>query len=191
MDEIKYVEEWLSLSLKGKYEEAQELYFSRLLPEVVGSFSSKFKDLLEGDELLISVLGYSPEPIIMTATAMKPRQHVILTSGKNLRVEEILEESLSGNYKLVRVKDETFQTMYSSLKEQLITHNYSKVVVDITGGKKSMVASASIFAKDFGCKIVYVDFTEYIKELRKPKPGSEILNLVYDSKRDQPELKLK
>ena len=54
-----------------------------------------------------------------------------------------------------------------------------------------MVASAAIFGKDDGCKIVYVDFVDYIKDLRKPMPGSEVLNIVYDPFENQPEIFLK
>lgn len=190
MAEVKYLNEWLELAKSGNFEEAQQLYFDKLLPVIADAFSVKYSKLLEEDELLISILGFSPEPIILTAKAMKPKNHVIITTGLNQEVENIIESHLDGNFKLIRLKDEQFITMYKTLKEQLILNKHSKVVLDITGGKKSMVASASIFAKDYGCKIVYVDFDEYIKELRKPKPGSEKLNLVYDSRRDQPELNL-
>lgn len=190
MAEVKYLNEWLELAKTGNFEEAQQLYFDKLLPVIADSFSVKYSKLLEEDELLISILGFSPEPIILTAKAMKPKNHVIITTGLNQEVENIIESHLDGNFKLIRLKDEQFITMYKTLKEQLILNRHSKVVLDITGGKKSMVASASIFGKDYGCKIVYVDFDEYIKELRKPKPGSEKLNLVYDSRRDQPELNL-
>ncbi len=190
MAEVKYLNEWLELAKTGNFEEAQQLYFDKLLPVIADAFSVKYSKLLEEDELLISILGFSPEPIILTAKAMKPKNHVIITTGLNQEVENIIESHLDGNFKLIRLKDEQFITMYKTLKEQLILNRYSKVVLDITGGKKSMVASASIFGKDYGCKIVYVDFDEYIKELRKPKPGSEKLNLVYDSRRDQPELNL-
>jgi len=54
-----------------------------------------------------------------------------------------------------------------------------------------MVAAAAIFGKDYRCKITYVDFEEYIKELRKPMPGSEILNVVYNPIDNQPELIIK
>ena len=54
-----------------------------------------------------------------------------------------------------------------------------------------MVATASIFGKDYGCQIVYVDFTEYMQDLRKPMPGSEMLNLIYDPQNNQPEIFLK
>ena len=36
-----------------------------------------------------------------------------------------------------------------------------------------------------------LEYSEYIKELRKPLPGSEILNIVYDPSKDQPELKIR
>lgn len=191
MNDLKYTNEWLDLSKSGNFKEAQELYYSKLLPEITELFSSKYSDVLKEDELLISVLGYSPEPIILTAKAMLPEKHIIVSSGENSFVEETLERFLDANYNIIRLKDESFLMMYKSLKEQLILQNYSRIVVDITGGKKSMVASAAIFAKDYGCKIVYVDFSEYLQDLRKPKPGTEILNLVYDPRRDQPELKIR
>lgn len=189
MNEIKYTNEWLDLSRSGNFKDAQELYFSKLLPEVSLHFASRYRDLLQNEELLISILGFSPEPIIMTAKAMKPDKHIIITTGKNQNVEEILDDHLNSDFDMVRLPDESFETMYKSLKEQLLHLNVSRVVIDITGGKKSMVASASIFGKDYGCKIVYVDFSEYLEDLRKPKPGSEILNLVYDPMRDLPNFK--
>jgi hypothetical protein len=81
--------------------------------------------------------------------------------------------------------------MYKALKEQLYLNPSSQIILDITGGKKSMVASAAIFGKDYGCKIVYVDFADYIKDLRKPMPGSEYINLVYSPNANQPEIFIK
>jgi hypothetical protein len=98
---------------------------------------------------------------------------------------------LESNYEMVYLSDENFNTMYKALKEQLVLNPSSQITLDITGGKKSMVASAAIFGKDYGCKIVYVDFEEYIKDLRKPMPGSEILNIVYNPFENQPEIFLK
>jgi hypothetical protein len=50
-----------------------------------------------------------------------------------------------------------------------------------------MVAAAAIFGKDYGSRVVYVDFCEYLKDLRKPIPGTEKLDVVYNPMRDQPE----
>jgi hypothetical protein len=184
MKKIDHIQDWLELSNHGKFLEAQDLYNSKILPNVIELFASKYSQVLNEDELLISILGFSPEPIILTAFAMKPKKHLILSTGKNLKAESTLSNYLKESYELIRVTNESFSSIYASLKEQMKKHSYSKIVIDITGGKKSMVASAAIFAKDKACKLVYVDFAEYLQELRKPKPGTEILNLVYDPNRD-------
>jgi hypothetical protein len=61
-------------------------------------------------------------------------------------------------------------------------------MINVTGGKKSMVASASIFARDYNASIIYVDTEAFDSNLRRPIPGSEFLNLVYSPTRDLPEL---
>ena len=77
------------------------------------------------------------------------------------------------------------------MKEMLIVSDGGNMVIDITGGKKSMTAAASIFAKDFDFSIVYVDMTApgaYIPAIHQARPGCERLNLVYSPLRDLPEL---
>lgn len=140
---------------------------------------------------LFSVLGFSPEPIVLTAKAVEPVTHIIFTTNNQKVDNSYLEKFLESKYELIYLNDESFESMYKAMKEQLVLNPNSQITVDITGGKKSMVASASIFGKDYGCRIVYVDFAEYIKELRKPMPGSEILNVVYNPFKNQPEIFLK
>ena len=81
--------------------------------------------------------------------------------------------------------------MILGLKQMLIVSEGGNMVIDITGGKKSMTAAASIFAKDFDFSIVYVDMStpgSYIPAIHQTRPGSERLNLVYSPLRDLPEL---
>ena len=141
--------------------------------------------------ILFSILGFSPEPIILTARTIEPDTHIIFTTNNQSEGNDYLVRYLESNYEMVYLSDENFNTMYKALKEQLVLNPSSQITLDITGGKKSMVASAAIFGKDYGCKIVYVDFEEYIKDLRKPMPGSEILNIVYNPFENQPEIFLK
>ncbi len=190
-NEIQYLNEWLRLSREGKHEQARYIYYEKLFPEIINQFSLRFKNVFNKGATLISVLGYSPEPIILAAKAIQPANHIIITTENKEGNNAYLEKFLSDNYKLIIFQDESFLSIYKLLKEQLITFHGSNIVIDITGGKKSMVAAAAIFGKDYGCSIVYVDFKEYLTDLRKPKPGSEILNLVYSPNRDQPEIKLK
>lgn len=190
-NQIPYLKEWLELANNGKFEKAQELYYEKLFDAVISNFHKKFNDTLPVGGTLFSVLGFSPEPIILTAKAIQPETHIIFTTTNQKTDNTYLEKFLESKYEIIYLNDESFESMYKGMKEQLVLNPNSQITIDITGGKKSMVASASIFGKDYGCRIVYVDFSEYIKDLRKPMPGSEILNVVYDPFKNQPEIFLK
>lgn len=188
---IPYLQEWLDLAKNGKFERAQELYFEKLFEAVIINFCDEYSNTLPSGGTLFSVLGFSPEPIILTAKAIQPDTHIIFTTNNQKLDNSYLEKFLESNYELIYLNDESFESMYKAMKEQLVLNPDSQITIDITGGKKSMVASASIFGKDYGCRIVYVDFAEYMKDLRKPMPGSEILNVVYDPLKNQPEIMFK
>lgn len=185
---IPYLEEWLELANSGNFNKAQELYYENLFNAVIDNFKNNYKNKIESGGVLFSILGFSPEPIILTAKAIEPEKHIIFTTNNKSDGNDYLEKFLDSKYEMIYIEDENFNTLYKALKESLILNPSSNITLDITGGKKSMVAAASIFGKDYGCKIVYVDFSEYLKELRKPLPGSEIMNLVYDPLLNQPEL---
>lgn len=185
---IPYLNEWLNLARSGNFDKAQEIYYEKLFGAVIENFKMKHESKLTKGGTLFSILGFSPEPIILTAKIIEPDTHVIFTTNNQSEGNDYLVRYLESNYEVVYLSDENFNTIYKALKEQLILNPTSLITLDITGGKKSMVASAAIFGKDYGCKIVYVDFEEYIKDLRKPMPGSEILNIVYDPFENQPEI---
>lgn len=189
--QIPYLNEWLNLARSGNFEKAQEIYYDKLFGAVIENFKLKHSSKLPKGGILFSILGFSPEPIILTARTIEPDTHIIFTTNNQSEGNDYLVRYLKSNYEMVYLSDENFNTMYKALKEQLVLNPSSQITLDITGGKKSMVASAAIFGKDYGCKIVYVDFEEYIKDLRKPMPGSEILNIVYNPFENQPEIFLK
>ena len=189
--QIPYLNEWLNLARSGNFEKAQEIYYDKLFGAVIDNFKLKHSSKLPKGGILFSILGFSPEPIILTARTIEPDTHIIFTTNNQSEGNDYLVRYLESNYEMVYLSDENLNTMYKALKEQLVLNTSSQITLDITGGKKSMVASAAIFGKDYGCKIVYVDFEEYIKDLRKPMPGSEILNIVYNPFENQPEIFLK
>ena len=187
-----YIDEWLAMNRAGHFSEAKNYYFETLFAEVMKRFESNNSLKLSGTKVLFSILGFTPEPIILTQRALNPQVHVIFyTDINNLFREDInpyLSEYLTSDYHLVELKDESFGTIYETLKEQMILYPSTQYALDITGGKKSMVASAAIFAKDFNFNILYVDYDEYLPELRRPRPGTEQLNIVYSPYANLPEL---
>lgn len=186
------IRQWLDLSKGGKAKEAKDFYYENLFDTVIERFEKNNQQVISGSsvDVLISILGFSPEPIVLGAKLLKPKTHIIIhDAGVSLNEENnrIISKYLE-NYKFVELHDETFACLYDTLKEQLSITPAQHCVINITGGKKSMSASAGIFARDFFCDLIYVDYNKYDPSTRRPEPGSEFLNLVYSPQRDLPEL---
>lgn len=186
------IRRWLDLSKSGKAKEAKVFYYENLFDTVIERFEKNNQHVISGSsvDVLISILGFSPEPIVLGAKLLKPKTHIIIhDAGVSLNEENnrIVSKYLE-NYKFVELNDETFACLYDTLKEQLSITPAQHCAINITGGKKSMSASAGIFARDFFCDLIYVDYNKYDPSTRRPEPGSEFLNLVYSPQRDLPEL---
>lgn len=186
------IRRWLDLSKSGKAKEAKDFYYENLFETVIERFEKNNQHVISGSsvDVLISILGFSPEPIVLGAKLLKPKTHIIIhDAGVSLNEENnrIVSKYLE-NYKFVELNDETFACLYDTLKEQLSITPAQHCAINITGGKKSMSASAGIFARDFFCDLIYVDYNKYDPSTRRPEPGSEFLNLVYSPQRDLPEL---
>jgi hypothetical protein len=142
-DQLPYLNEWLQLARSGNFEKAQEIYFEKLFAAVIDNFRKKYKtNSLQTGGILFSVLGFSPEPIILTAKIVEPQIHVIFATNNQSEGNIYLEKYLEANYEMVYLPDEKFDTIYKALKEQLYLTPSSQITLDITGGKKSMVAAA-------------------------------------------------
>ena len=76
------VTKWLSLSNEGKFSEAKDFYFETLFPSVLDTFEEKFKRVVGKTDVLFSILGFTPEPILLTQRALKPQVHIIFYSDK-------------------------------------------------------------------------------------------------------------
>jgi CRISPR/Cas system-associated exonuclease Cas4 (RecB family) len=188
------VKEWLRLSESGQVAEAEDFYYNTLFVDVIDEFCDRNSLPEIRCNVLFSVLGYSPEPIILTQRALNPEVHIIFTTDidnaeASKKIREYLGKYLTSEFKIIEVEDTSFNGIYSAMKDQMMLHPSQDYVIDITGGKKSMVASAAIFGRDYNCNIVYVDYDQYISQIRKPLPGSERLNYVYRPALDLPEIK--
>ncbi len=187
------VEKWLKLNKEGHFQEAKDFYFESLFAAIIEYFKERTAGRFKKGGVLFSILGYTPEPIILTQQALEPEKHIIFytKNGDHFdnEIEPYLEKYLSSDYELVEFEDTSFDTIYKVMKEQMALNSAREYYVDITGGKKSMVASAAIFARDYDCNLLYVDYDEYLPELRRPLPGTEDLLLVYSPYKNLPDVK--
>ena len=193
----QYIDQWVNtVGNPATYQEARHLYSNKILPKLLENIRENdevgnFFKAQGGVDTLFSILGMTPAPIVLTQHALQPRNHIIFYD-KNIKVkEDHILSHLTSNPRYIMLEDEAFGTIYETLKEMLIVSGGGNFVIDITGGKKSMTATASIFAKDFDFNIVYVDTSDpkaYIPAIHQPRPGYEKLKLVYSPLRDLPEL---
>lgn len=203
----EHVSEWYEMTRMGRFAEARQYYFDELFDEVIANFEDKISscwplELVLNDpiiaqadnkqvDVLFSILGYTPEPIILAARALHPKKHIIFhdkgvtNHEDNLR---FLPKFLPEGFEKIELPDESFRTIYTVLKEQMALNAGRNYTVNVTGGKKSMVAAASIFARDFNSSIIYVDYEKYDSNIRRPLPGYEFLKVVYSPICDLPEI---
>lgn len=203
----EHVSEWYEMTRMGRFAEARQYYFDELFDEVITNFEDKISscwplELVLNDpimaqsdnkqvDVLFSILGCTPEPIILAARALHPKRHIIFhdkgvtNHEDNLR---FLPKFLPEGFDKIELPDESFRTIYTALKQQMALNAGRNYTVNVTGGKKSMVAAASIFARDFNSSIIYVDYEKYDSNIRRPLPGFEFLNVVYSPICDLPEI---
>lgn len=185
------VAEWLKLQKAGEAKEAKEYYYANLFDNVIKQFNAREEGSMdEPVDVLFSILGFSPEPIVLGAKLLQPKTHIIIQDmqvSQNVENAKVISKYLPGTV-TVTLQDESFSCIYDTLKEQLTLHPGRGYAINITGGKKSMAASAGVFARDFNCSLIYIDYDSYDPDTRRPLPGSEKLSIVYSPKRDIPDL---
>ena len=190
----RHVAEWRDMNQMGRFAEARQYYFEQLFEEVIDNFIKRNGILFpDGSniDVLFSVLGFTPEPIILAARALNPKRHIIFhDSGVKFNEDNMryLSRFLNNGFEKIELPDESFATIYDIFKSKMALTAGRNYAINVSGGKKSMVAAASIFARDFNFSVIYVDYKDYDANLRRPIPGTEYLNVVYTPLRDLPEL---
>ena len=132
----QYVEKWLKLNQEGHFQEAKDFYFESLFAAVIEDFKARTEGRFKKGGVLFSILGYTPEPIILTQRALEPQKHVIFftKNGEHFdnEIAPYLEKYLTSNYELVEFEDASFDTIYGVMKEQMALHPAREYYVDIT-----------------------------------------------------------
>ena len=163
--------------LRAEKNEKDNVYYKEVLPLYAPEFSKKeFSGStcdVERVKLLISVVGFSWQPIVLMANKLMPEKIVLICSEKSGRFDvqgkglsEILVEYTKLKLTDIEIKrlSENYETsIYGSIREIISCSKYpfNAIAIDMTGGKKSMSASAALTGYVLGCPVVYVDYQDY------------------------------
>jgi hypothetical protein len=150
-------------------------------------------------ELLFLLCGMSPQPLFVSIMVQKPRRVCLVASRTDAgrraadeieqrldelrqrghiecrvehRVEIAASDPAQGYVELRKAIDQTRQ------KHQV--ENLRKVRLDITGGKKTMVAAAYLVAAELGIATTYVDSDAYDERARQPVPCTSEIRTLED-----------
>ncbi|HQI83441.1 MAG TPA: hypothetical protein PKV20_02545 [Anaerolineae bacterium] len=158
-------------------------YVTNLLPlEMLRHKTDKTDDT--SCDTLVLLVGYSVEPLLQAVWFYQPRQVVLILNqhyGRGLtgdnfyiylldllgRLPEELRPAKHAIHK-VMIKEATPAAVFSALVAEV--GKQTKVVVDMTGAKKSMVAGAFLYAAYAKVPVSYVDFDDEVYSTRYNRP---------------------
>ena len=184
-DAMSQIEEWKNMdrTTPEASKTAFAFYDERIFPLVKEIFINKPENRPQRkyDGLILPV-GFSPEPLILSILAIKPKQISFLYTSETRaflnRIQEETELSLD-QIDMRQIDGSNIVEMYEAIMALYEDWRCpANIAVDITGGKKSMVSGAAMAGAVLGADIYYVDTNNFNRDLGKPEPGSEYLSLL-------------
>jgi CRISPR-associated protein (TIGR02710 family) len=172
------VEQWKSMPRGTPEEQAEsdEFYRLRIFPPVLREFAKKHATDKEYD-LLILPVGTSFEPLALAISALRPRSVLFLNTPQTRRQLNLIVETTGltpERYYRSEISGQGVLEIYREVRrhvERLAPG--AAVAVDITAGKKSMVAGAAMAGAVLNADLYYVDSRKYLPHFRRPEPGTE------------------
>jgi CRISPR-associated protein (TIGR02710 family) len=183
-------ERWLALPRTQQ----DELYAAEFAP----AFAPLFAGLplhgappgFERPRALVSVLGFSWQPVALMAAWARPEQMLVIGTKESLTLKVAGEGVLTLIGRLSGIERDRVQAIeagdpgeadiYRAVRDFLRSAGVAarQVFIDPTGGKKSMSSSAALAGFLVGAPLVYVDYSEYHGPNRIPVAGTEYPRLL-------------
>lgn len=186
------IAEWRSLlkqDTEATRKQAESLYFESILPTVLRTLEAEPEHIALREmqyHTLVSLMGFSPETTVISTAIVRPQRLVVVYShsvGDSydraydflndhgiLRPRQIVQVEVNpvDHYDIYR-KISALIGENSSQSEASTKLN----IVDVTGGKKIMSATAAQVAWELNMPLCYVESRKYDPSLRRPLPGYE------------------
>jgi CRISPR-associated protein (TIGR02710 family) len=191
MDDLKQMNARLRRIFRGEEsfgdgtaaEQSRRYRLTELLPVTVAAAKRNSTDVPRGPvDLLVSLSGFSPETTILACELLQPTRLMIIGSESTRASVDVIQQALQLPLSRldVRYVDPTDPLkIYQFVQEAAHStgSSRSQVIIDITGGKKVMSASAALAAAQLDLQLCYVD-SRFDPELRQSEPGTERLVIL-------------
>jgi CRISPR-associated protein (TIGR02710 family) len=168
-------------------EQARRYRLTELLPATVAQARRNSADVPRGPiDLLVSLSGFSPETTILAFELLQPQRLMIIGSDSTRASVDVINDALKLPLSRLdmRYGDPTDPLkIYQFVQEAAQTAppardgGRPRIIIDITGGKKVMSASAALAAAQLDLPLCYID-GKFDPELRQSEPGTERLVIL-------------
>ncbi|SPT60556.1 hypothetical protein [Actinomadura madurae] len=139
-------------------------------------------------DLLISLSGFSPITTILTFKLLRPRRLLVISSAASRDSIDVIADELIGkdglrhsDFMHESVVPTDPRSIYRVVKEKLGSSTAGRAapnaVIDITGGRKVMSATAALAAWQLNLRLCYLE-GDYSPELKQNFPGKDRLMLL-------------
>lgn len=184
MNRISELKKTYKKLAKEDEDRAKQFYHSEILPEVKKIVQERAReDGLGRYSGIIFTTGYSPEPLILTITTLKPdRVFFLCTKDSEKFLNKIVEECnlLPSQYNKAIIQRSDGLDVYKKIREQWEewkNNGITDIAVDITGGTKPMVSGSAIAGAILNVDLLYV-VSNFGWLPGKPEPGSERITKI-------------
>ncbi|MBX3274761.1 MAG: hypothetical protein KF729_31135 [Sandaracinaceae bacterium] len=151
-------------------------------------------------ELLVLLCGMSPQPLLLSTSFVRPRRVMLVGSdlidGKGREAVEKVDERLreveraQRDLRLERLDPHfmaasdpvaAYRSLADAIRSTQAAYGIAtdRILVDITGGKKTMVAAAYLVCSELGLSSCYID-GKYDERVRMPRPGTAVFERLGD-----------
>ncbi|MEM3563788.1 MAG: hypothetical protein QXR19_11195 [Candidatus Jordarchaeaceae archaeon] len=165
-----------------------EEYIQNLLPKELAYLRENGRINVEPTEILVQTVGFSWEPLLISLCSYEPKTVVLILNkwygkqegaARGDKYKELVNKLKSNN--LITKEPGLAPTPWETAGEKPVDvfkflqrhilpllNEGKRVVIDITGAKKSMVSGAYLFAVYTDTPVSYVDFDKFDEERGRP-----------------------
>jgi hypothetical protein len=183
--------EWTRLLDQQDSNAADSFYFQNILPVILPTIRERSGEIPKYKGV-ISLLGFTPETVILTSRLLEPSILAVLYTPETERLHTTiatycgLESSRIRYFSFLHDEEHT-DDIYAALKQALLLFSKSdRVAIELTGGKKTMsvqlsnAVAALRHRHGFLVDVVYIDYDKYLPKYRKPVPETSRLLFIQD-----------
>jgi hypothetical protein len=168
-------------------EQANRYRLNEMYSDVVAAAKANSADVPRPEvDLLVSLSGFSPETTLLAYELILPLRLLVISSDNTRSQVDVIHKKIGDRLEFSQFMHDYVDPVnpidiYELVKKAVRPVRPGdpplRAIIDITGGKKVMSASAALAASQLDLKLCYID-SQFDPEMRQAIPGTERLCIL-------------